>query len=288
MTQEIAPFRSVLYVPGSNERALEKIASLPVDAVILDLEDAVLPDRKDAARASAAKAIAAAKFGYRYVAVRINALSSAWGAEDLSAAIDAGPDAIVIPKTETPRCLWEVDSRMPRGMGLWAMMETPLGILNAQSIATATPRLQALVMGTNDLLSDLHGHATADRIAVRPAMSQCLLAARSQGLICLDGVYNAIADDDGLRAECLQGRAMGFDGKTLIHPGQIETANQVFAPDDADIAAAHGLIAAYDAAAEEGQGVAVYDGRIVENLHVKTARRTLALSKAIQTRAEEA
>ncbi|MHA3914054.1 HpcH/HpaI aldolase/citrate lyase family protein [Halovulum sp. GXIMD14793] len=287
MPTEIAPYRSVLYMPGSNQRALEKARTLAADALILDLEDAVSPDQKAAARDQVAATVAEGGFGARKVIVRINGLDTEWGAGDLAAALRARPDAILLPKVSIPEQLREIDKDIPQGVRLWAMMETPLGMQNAQAIAAATPRLQAFVLGTNDLLKDLNALPTPDRLALQPGLGLCMLAARAHGLICIDGVYNAFKDEDGLRAECIQGRTMGFDGKTLIHPSQIPLANQIFAPDAAAVDLAHAQVAAFEEAQAKGQGVAVLDGRIVENLHVETARRTLALAAAIDARNSE-
>lgn len=278
------PFRSVLYIPGSNRRALDKAASLPVDAIIFDLEDAVAFEEKPAARALLTEVLAAADYGPRARIVRINGLDSDWGRDDLAAfakAITAGAkvDAILVPKVSTPADLDAVAALIP-DVPLWAMMETAMGMLNAASIA-AHPRLAGMVMGTNDLAKELGSRFRADRLPMQAGLGLCLLAARAEGRVIVDGVYNAFKDDDGLRAECEQGRDMGFDGKTLIHPAQIEAANRAFAPSEAEIDLARRQIAAFEAASAQGQGVAVVDGRIVENLHIVTARQTLAKAGAI-------
>jgi len=281
---QAAPYRSVLYMPGSNPRALEKAQSLPADALILDLEDAVAPTEKESARALVCAEDRVRSYGLRQVLIRINALDTTWGAEDLIAAGEAAPDGILIPKVNTAADIQSVATaldRVPERTRLWAMMETPLSILNAQDIAQAHPRLAGFVLGTNDLIKELGAQFTPERAPVLSSLSTCLLAARANGLTCVDGVYNAFKDADGLRAECEQGRALGFDGKTLIHPAQIDITNEVFAPSQDDLDLAKRQIEAFDAATASGAGVAVVDGRIVENLHIKTARKTLAKADAI-------
>lgn len=279
------PYRSVLYMPGSNARALDKARSLPADALILDLEDAVAPDAKEAARELVAAAVSEGGYGERRVLIRINALDTPWGAVDLEAATAVRPHGILLPKVSRGRdvkvvaeMLEQSDSDHPSR--IWAMIETPAGVLAAEKIAGA-PRMAGFVLGTNDLLNDMGARQVADRTPLLPALSHCLLAARAAGLVCLDGVYNAFRDDAGLQAEAEQGRDLGFDGKTLIHPAQIETANRVFAPSDEDIDLARRQVAAFEQAGKQGKGVAVLDGRIVENLHVRTARQTLAKAEAI-------
>ncbi|MDP3341513.1 (3S)-malyl-CoA thioesterase [Frigidibacter sp.] len=278
------PFRSVLYIPGSKERALEKAKDLPADAIIFDLEDAVAADEKPAARALLAQVLAEADYGSRARIVRINGLDSDWGHDDVAAfakAIAAGAkvDAILIPKVSTPADLDAVAALIP-DVPLWAMMETALGMLNVASIA-AHPRLAGMVMGTNDLAKELGSRFRPDRLAMQAGLGLCLLAARAHGLTIVDGVYNAFKDEAGLLAECEQGRDMGFDGKTLIHPAQLEIANTAFAPSEAEIDLARRQIAAFEEAEAQGLGVAVVDGRIVENLHIVTARQTLAKAEAI-------
>lgn len=278
------PFRSVLYIPGSKERALEKAKDLPADAIIFDLEDAVAVDEKPAARALLAQVLAEADYGPRARIVRINGLDSDWGRDDVAAfaaAIAGGAkvDAILIPKVSTPADLDAVAALIP-DVPLWAMMETALGMLNAASIA-AHPRLAGMVMGTNDLAKELGSRFRPDRLAMQAGLGLCLLAAKAHGLTIVDGVYNAFKDEDGLKAECEQGRDMGFDGKTLIHPAQLEIANTAFAPSEAEIDLARRQIAAFEEAEAQGLGVAVVDGRIVENLHIVTARQTLAKAEAI-------
>jgi len=278
------PYRSALYIPGSKERALDKAKALPCDAILFDLEDAVAPDEKAAARALLAQTLAQGGYGARAKIVRVNGLDTEWGRADLeafAAAIQSGVqiDALLIPKVSSPADLDAVAAVIP-DVPLWAMMETAAGMLNAAAIA-AHPRLEGMVMGTNDLAKELGARFRPDRLAMQAGLGLCLLAAKAHGLVILDGVYNAFKDDEGLRGECEQGRDMGFDGKTLIHPAQLEIANAAFAPSEAEIDLAQRQIAAFTAAEAAGQGVAVVDGRIVENLHIVTARQTLAKAEAI-------
>jgi len=279
MDQSGRPYRSVLYIPASNARALDKARGLPADAIIFDLEDAVAADRKADARATLAKALGAGDFGGRARIVRINALSTPWGHDDVQAIARLAADAVLLPKVDGPQDLDALAALMP-DTPIWAMMETPQGILNASPIA-AHPQLRGMVLGTNDLAKELDSRARADRLPLLTSLQTCLLAARAYGLVCIDAVYNAFRDDTGLRAECEAGRDMGFDGKTLIHPGQLATANAVFAPGDDEIDLARRQIAAFDAAMADGKGVAVVDGRIVENLHIATAQATLDRAEAI-------
>ena len=271
------PFRSVLYLPAANARALEKARGLPADAIIFDLEDAVAPAEKGAAR-DALLAALAQDYGARARIVRINGLDTPWGRDD-AAAFASGADAVLIPKVNAPANLDAVAALVPE-TPLWAMMETAAGMLNAAAIA-AHPRLQGMVMGTNDLARELGSRFRADRLPMQAGLGLCLLAARAHGRVIVDGVYNAFRDDEGLRAECGQGRDMGFDGKTLIHPAQIGIANAVFAPSADEIDLSRRQIEAFDDAVAQGRGVAVVDGRIVENLHVRTARATLDRAAAI-------
>ncbi|WP_323005571.1 CoA ester lyase [Pseudorhodobacter sp.] len=275
----IRPYRSALYIPGSKTRALEKAQTLAADAIIFDLEDAVAPDEKSAARALLIETLATADYGNRAKIVRVNGLDTEWGADDIAAFTGAKIDALLIPKVSTPKDLDAVASLIP-DTPLWAMMETALGMLNATSIA-AHPRLVGMVMGTNDLAKELNSRFRADRLPMQAGLGLCLLAAKAHNLTIIDGVYNAFKDDDGLRAECDQGRDMGFDGKTLIHPAQLAIANAAFAPTEAEITLAQRQIEAFTAAKAAGQGVAVVDGKIVENLHIVTAEATLAKAAAI-------
>ena len=270
------PYRSALYIPGSKDRALDKARGLPVDAILFDLEDAVAPDAKEAARDTLHAALADGGYGARQRIVRINGLDTEWGAADAAAVSAMECDGILLPKVNGPKDVDALAARVP-DLPIWAMMETPQGVLNAAAIA-AHPRMAGFVMGTNDLAKDLNSRG---RAALMMSLQLCLLAAKAHGIVALDGVYNAFKDDDGLRAECAEGRDMGFDGKTLIHPAQIAIANEAFGPTADEIDLAQRQIAAFEAATAEGQGVAVVDGKIVENLHIVTARATLAKAEAI-------
>jgi citrate lyase beta subunit len=286
MQQDAHPYRSVLYMPGSRPRALEKARGLAADALILDLEDAVAPAEKPNARELVAEAVEAGGYGGRKLLVRINGFDTEWGEADMARAAVAGPDAVLLPKVESPEQVIGAAERLdrhgaPERTRLWAMMETPRGILNAATVAASHPRLEGFVLGTNDLAKDLGAAHTPDRLPLLTSLGLCLLAARAEGLVCVDGVYNAFQDAEGLRAVCVQGRDMGFDGKTLIHPDQLAIANAVFAPSQHDISLAETQVKAFEEAQARGEGVAVVDGRIVENLHVVTARRLLARAAAI-------
>ncbi|WP_306045713.1 CoA ester lyase [Nioella sp. MMSF_3534] len=279
MTQTARPFRSVLYIPGSKERALEKAKTLPVDAIIFDLEDAVAVEEKANARATLANALAAGGYGNRMRIVRINGLDTGWGEADAKAAATMDCDAVLLPKVESAA---QVDAlaALVGDKPIWAMMETPRGMINAPEIA-AHPQMRGFVMGTNDLAKEMNTRFRADRLPMMAGLSLSLLAAKAEGIVIVDGVYNAFKDDEGLRAECEQGRDMGFDGKTLIHPAQVDIANAAFAPSEAEIDLARRQIAAFEEAEASGQGVAVVNGKIVENLHVATAKATLAKAEAI-------
>jgi citrate lyase subunit beta/citryl-CoA lyase len=278
----IRPRRSVLYMPGSNPRALEKARTLPADALILDLEDAVAPDAKDMARSQVCEAVKAKGFDKREVVIRINGLSTAWGRADLEAAVAASPDAILLPKVSRSGDLDAVDAKIEgRPIALWAMMETPLAILKAAEIADAGGKLACLVMGTNDLIKEFHGVHTPDRQNLSAALGICIAAARAYGLAIIDGVYNDINNADGFQDSCKQARAFGFDGKTLIHPSQLEPCNEVFAPSPAEVDAARKIIAAFDLPENKGKGAIALDGRMVELLHAEIARNTVALADAI-------
>ena len=273
------PYRSALYIPGSKERALEKARGLACDAILFDLEDAVTPEEKPAARETLASALAQGGYGARARIVRVNGLDSQWGADDLAAVAKMRPDGILVPKVEGLQSIDAVVSQVS-GVPVWAMMETPQAILNAAAIA-AHENVMGFVMGTNDLAKDLGTRAGTDRAPMMYALGASVLAARAHGIVALDGVYNAFKDDDGLRAECGQGRDFGFDGKTLIHPAQLAIANAAFGPSEDEVALAERQIAAFADAEAKGSGVAVVDGRIVENLHIVTARATLAKMQAI-------
>ncbi len=272
------PYRSALYIPGSKDRALEKARSLPVDAILFDLEDAVAPDAKIASRDTLHAALENGGYGQRQRIVRINGLDTAWGAEDAAAVAAMDCDAVLLPKVDGTE---DVDAfaKIFPDLPIWAMMETPQGILNAPSIA-AHDRIAGFVMGTNDLAKDLNSRG---RVSLMTSLQLCVLAARTTGIVVLDGVYNAFKDGEGLKAECAEGRDMGFDGKSLIHPAQVAVANEAFGPTADEIELAERQIAAFEMAKAEGQGVAVVDGRIVENLHIVTARATLAKAAAIAT-----
>jgi citrate lyase subunit beta/citryl-CoA lyase len=286
MPATVRPRRSVLYMPGSNARALAKARSVAADALILDLEDAVAPDAKETAREQVCAALRAGGYGPRETVIRVNGLATPWGHADLVAAATAGADAVLIPKVESADAVRQAEAVLdqagaPPDLPLWCMMETPRGMLHAEEIAAASPRLGCLVMGTSDLAKELHAAHTPLRLPLITALGLCLLAARACGLAILDGVFLDLEDDQGFAAACRQGRELGFDGKTLIHPRQIESANQAFAPGAAEVAQARRIIEAHAEAMREGRGVVVVDGRLVENLHVAEARRQVELAEAI-------
>ena len=287
MSEAIRPRRSVLYMPGSNARALEKAKTLPADVLILDLEDAVAPDAKVAAREQVIAAVANGGYEPREVVIRINGPATAWHADDLSAAAASSAAAVLLPKVEGAGQVRTAAAALPDGMDLWCMIETPLAILHAEEIAAASPKTRCLVMGTSDLATDLNALHTPHREPFTTSLSLCLLAARAYGLAALDGVYLDLKDDQGFEAACHQGRQFGFDGKTLIHPRQVEAANRVFAPSDDDVAEADIIVTAFEQAQAEGKGVVVVNGQLVENLHVAAARRLLALAAAISARLKE-
>jgi citrate lyase subunit beta/citryl-CoA lyase len=289
MAAPIRPRRSVLFMPGSNPRALEKARALPADALIFDLEDAVAPDTKETARAAVSAAVTAGGYAPRELILRVNPLDSVWGHADLAAAATWPIDAVLLPKVENAeRVQLTLDLLDALGarpeLSVWCMIETPLGVLAAADIAAASPRIGALVLGTSDLANDLHARPSRDRQPLLTALGLVLLAARAHGHAALDGVHLDLADPEGLAAACRQGRDLGFDGKTLIHPDQIGPANAIFAPSAEEIARAERLIAAYAEANALGKGAARFEGRLIEALHVEEARRTLALAKAISAR----
>jgi len=293
----VRPRRSVLYMPGSNARAIEKARTLPVDAVILDLEDSVAPEGKIAARAQVSDAVAARAFGAREVVVRINALDTQWWLDDLNAVAKAKPDAVLVPKVSNPGHLEDVAERLvdisaDQKIRVWAMMETPLAMLNARDIAAAAAdvetRLSAFVMGTNDLAKETRAAIKPGRAAMLPWLMNCVAAARAFGLDILDGVYNDLANAEGFARECNEGREMGFDGKTLIHPNQIAPCNAAFSPSAEEVAQAKKVIAAFDLPENRDKGVVQLDGRMVERLHADMARRTVAIGQAIEARSREA
>jgi citrate lyase subunit beta/citryl-CoA lyase len=283
------PRRSVLYVPGSNARAVEKARTLPADAVILDLEDAVAPDAKREARQLVCNAVREGGFGQREVVIRVNGLNTPWGYADLVAVAEAGADALLLPKTENVESVRQAETVMaandaPDDLSIWCMMETPRAILNAEAIAGASPRVRCFVMGTSDLTKDLHALHTRDRLPMMTALGLCLLAARAFNLAILDGVHLDLEDTEGFERACAQGRELGFDGKTLIHPRTIEPANRIFAPTEAEIDWSRRIIAAHAEAAKQGRGIVVVDGKLIENLHVLNARRVVELADAIEAK----
>jgi citrate lyase subunit beta/citryl-CoA lyase len=286
----IRPRRSVLYMPGSNARALDKARTLPADGVILDLEDSVAPDAKEAARQQVVDAVKAGGFGAREVFIRVNGVETPWHADDLSAAAHAAPDVILVPKVSSSDTLELIGRRM-LDMGtnhktrVWAMIETPLAVFNILEIAAAArdseTRLAGFVMGTNDLAKDTRARLVPGRTPMLAWLSMCVAAARIHGIDILDGVYNDIGNADGFAKECAQGVELGFDGKTLIHPSQIEPCNKAFSPSPADVEQARKMIAAFDLPENKGKGVVSIDGRMVERLHADMARRTVAIVEAI-------
>jgi citrate lyase subunit beta / citryl-CoA lyase len=283
------PMRSVLYLPGSNLRALEKARTLPCDALIFDLEDAVAPDAKLTARRQVVEALTIGGFGDRLVLVRVNGLKTEWGSDDLRALSTSRADGIVLPKVETVETLRQAETLLrsdspPLSHPLWAMIETPAGVLNVAAIAGYGPRLSGLILGLADLAKDLRCQPGPHRLPLHTAMSMVLLAGRAFGLVVLDGVQLTLNDDAALEAACQQGRDFGFDGKTLIHPAQISTANRIFAPQASELEQARRLIHAHSVAQAEGRGVTVVDGRLVETLHVEEARRLLALAETLEER----
>ncbi len=286
MSQATRPRRSVLYMPGSNPRALEKARGLAADGLILDLEDAVAPDAKAQGRGQIAAALKAGGYGGRELIVRVNGLETAWGDDDLVMAAQSGADAVLVPKVESAQTVHEVERRLsqagaPAGLSIWCMMETPLGMLHAEEIASSSTRVGCLVMGTSDLAKDLHAAHTKERLPMLTSLGLCLLAARAFGRAILDGVHLDLADDAGFAYACAQGKELGFDGKTLIHPKTIEKANEVFAPSADEVAWSRRIIGLHADAAKEGKGVVVVDGKLIENLHVENAKRLVALAEAI-------
>jgi len=288
----VRPRRSVLYMPGANKRALEKAKTLPADSLILDLEDSVAPEVKAQARDSVCAAVKAGGYGHRELVIRVNAIETPWGMDDLRAAVAAAPDAILVPKVSQPgdivtaaKVLGSVHA--PGKTRLWAMMETPKSMLNAREIAALGTepehRLACLVMGTNDLLKESRARALHNRIAVVPWLAMTLVAARAFGLDILDGVYNDFRDDKGFREECEHGRTLGMDGKTLIHPSQVTPCNEIFSPTDEEVTWSRAIIAAFDNPENDHKGVITVDGKMVERLHLAMAERTVAIADAIDT-----
>lgn len=280
MDSSTRPYRSVLYIPGSKERALDKARSLPVDAIIFDLEDAVAPDAKTSARETLARVLQDGGFGKRYKIVRINALTTEWGLEDVRTLREAGADAILLPKVNTASDIDNLADLLGPDLPIWTMMETPVSVFNAREIASHR-QVQGLVTGTNDLTKDLNCRNRPDRLPLMLALQSIVMAARAARIVAIDGVYNRFRDGDGLKAECEQGRDLGFDGKTLIHPAQVDVTNTAFSPTGSEIDLAQRQIAAFEESAASGQGVAVVDGQIVEHLHVVAAQRILAKAQVV-------
>ena len=283
------PRRSCLYMPGANERALEKARTLPADTLLLDLEDAVAPDAKQMAREAILSAVKQGGYGYREIVVRMNGLGTEWGADDLKMAVSSGAKAVLAPKVESAADIQALDKALteagaPADFGLWVMIEMPKAILHIEEIAAASAgtRLTTFVMGTNDLAKEYRARMTPDRIAFQVALQLSIAAARAYGLVAIDGVFNDIKDEDGLAHECEQGRDLGFDGKTLIHPSQIDTANRVFAPSHNDVEQAKAVIEAFADPANAGKGVLKVNGKMTELLHLEEARRTVAMDEAIR------
>ncbi|MBT8451846.1 MAG: CoA ester lyase [Deltaproteobacteria bacterium] len=286
MSTKHRPRRSVLYMPGANARALEKARALPADSLILDLEDAVAPDMKSNARDQVIRAVEAGGYGKREVMIRTNGLNTPWGYDDLVAAAKVGPDAVLLPKVESAETVRQAEAVLQShgaapDMAIWCMMETPRAMLHAEEIADASPRLGGLVMGTSDLAKDLQAQHTAMRLPLITALGLCLLAARAARLVILDGVFLDLNDQEGFIDSCRQGAELGFDGKTLIHPKQLEAANAVFAPSADELRLSRRIIEAYAEAEAEGKGVVVVDGKLIERLHVDHAKRVVALAEAI-------
>ena len=282
----VRPRRSVLYMPGANARAMEKARDLPADALIFDLEDAVAPAEKEAARRQVIETLQKGGYGNRELVVRVNGLMTPWGEADVAEMATAGAHSLLIPKVENKQIINGVEGRMqtaqaPDAMSIWCMIETPKGVMRAEEIASASPRLGALVMGTSDLAKDLHCLHTPSRGPFMTSLSWCILAARANGLSILDGVHLDLADGDGFAASCRRGRELGFDGKTLIHPKTIAAANAAFAPDDAEVQWSRLVILAHEEAENAGKGVVLLDGQLIENLHVEEAHRIVGLADRI-------
>lgn len=291
MSNQIRPRRSVLYMPGSNPRALEKAKNLGADGLIFDLEDAVAVAAKLDARTLVMDAVKAGGYGHRELIIRINSLDSLWGEDDMKAACEAGPDAILLPKVESADMILKAEGMMikfgaPDKTKIWCMMETPRAMLAAGEIAASSDNLTCFVMGTNDLVKDIHAHHTVMRLPIVTSLGLCILAARAENIEILDGAFLDLNDDEAFRASCLQGLEFGFDGKTLIHPKQLAGANEVFAPSATELEFSHRIIAAFAEAEAAGKGVVLVDGKLIENLHVENARRLVTLSEVIGGRDE--
>ncbi|MCK9876837.1 CoA ester lyase [Frankia sp. Ag45/Mut15] len=286
---DFRPRRSVLYMPGANERALEKAKGIPADALILDLEDAVAPSAKESARERVCAAVVEGGYGQRELIIRVNGRDTDWHADDLRAAAKAGPDAILVPKVGSADEVHAIERDLvaagaPEHTKIWAMVETPIAMLHALDIASASPRLAVLIMGTNDLAKELRVEHVPGRAPLLTGLGLSLLAARAAGKVIIDGVYNNVKDAEGFAAECQQGRELGFDGKTLIHPGQVEPCNTAFSPTEAQLTESAEIVKAWAEAEAEGRGVVTVNGRMIENLHVDNARRLLAVGEAIKAR----
>ncbi len=286
MSATTRPRRTVLYLPGSNARALEKARSLATDALILDLEDAVAPDAKSTAREQVAAAVTAGGFGHREVLVRVNGADTDWFEPDIAAVAAAPPDGVLVPKVSSAADVAEVEAALsaagaPDDLPMWAMLETPRAVLDAAAITAASDRLVGFVMGTNDLAKELRSAHVPGRAPLLTSLAWCLLAVRDAGKTIVDGVYNDLDDAEGFAAECRQAVELGFDGKTVIHPRQLDACNAAFTPTDSEVAHASRVIEAFEAASAEGKGVVTVDGKLIENLHVEQARRTLAVVEAV-------
>ncbi len=289
MSETNVPRRSVLYMPGANDKALEKAKGLACDAIIFDTEDSVAPDKKEEARAKVAAAVGSGEYGNRELTIRVNSIETDWFVDDLRSACEAGPSGIVVPKVSSTADLETVEALMdnfgaPDHTRVWAMLETPAAMINAVEIATYSDRLAVLVMGTNDLVRELHATFVPGRQPLLWALSKCVNAARYAGKVILDGVYNDLRDEAGFAAECHQGAELGFDGKTLVHPSQLDAANAAFAPSEEEVEQARRVIEAFDEGIAAGKGVIQLDGKMIENLHVANARRALDLADAIAAR----
>ncbi len=285
------PRRSVLYMPGANDKALEKAKTLPTDAIIFDTEDSVAPDMKEIARERVAAAVTSGEYGSRELIIRINSLETTWWNDDLRSAAEAGPSAVLVPKVNTTDDVFTIQAVLegagaPDSTAIWVMLETPEAIENAVAIASVSERLEVLVMGTNDLAKELRAGLVPGRAPLLWGLGRCVNAARYTGKVILDGVYNDVKNSEGFAAECAQGAEMGFDGKTLIHPTQVEPCNEAFSPTEAEIEHSRRVIDAFQEGLAEGKGVITVDGRMIENLHVENARRALAIADAISRRGD--
>jgi len=292
MTTEYSPRRSALYMPGANDKALEKAKGLPTDAIIFDTEDSVAPDMKSVARDKVAAAVASGEYGRRELTIRVNSIETEWHEADVRSAAAAGPAGIVVPKVDSAADVAAVERLLesagaPDHTMIWAMLETPAAVEHAVEIAGASERLTVLIMGTNDLAKELRAALVPGRHPLLWGLARCVNAARFTGKVILDGVYNDVRNPEGFAAEATQGAEMGFDGKTLVHPTQVEPANEAFAPDADEVEHSRKVIEAFEAGVAEGKGVITVDGKMIENLHVDNARRALAIDAAIQALSED-